>query len=427
MDLSIARSEHHEVVVLACTGSLGAETSDDLARAVAEELRRGFPSIRLDLTATTFLSSAGIRSLFEIQRSTKSAGGNCFIRQASAVVKRVLDLTRLAPILMEPSAGDESPQSAHATGAKVLPAEEKRAAPDIVAGGVRLISLESASTGLQGRLIGSPAEALTGNVQRAREVRLERGHCGLGLAALADGRPVAERAGEWAAIAGAAFHRPPQPHVAIDYILPTAELVADVRVAAGLVWDGIPGGRAGYEPAGEEPFVRLDELFEALLGQTDAGTIAVVVAGEVHGLVGVELIRPLAEAGTTSSPLSGVRNETASWLSFSREPVFSRQTALIVGVVSRHDTAGAAAPFLRPVPDRGFASHCHAVVFPFRPLRRGGLDLAATVADLAAAAPLAVLHLVADPQPVLGSGRSELCRGSVWFAPLSVSEDERTA
>ena len=74
-----------------------------------------------------------------------------------------------------------------------------------------------------------------------------------------------------------------------------------------------------------------------------------------------------------------------------------------------------------------FASHCHAVVFPYRPLRRGGLDLAVTVTDLAASTPLAVLHLVADPHPVLGSGRSELARGSVWFAPLDVGEGETPA
>jgi hypothetical protein len=101
--------------------------------------------------------------------------------------------------------------------------------------------------------------------------------------------------------------------------------------------------------------------------------------------------------------------------------------AVIAGVVTRGGGSGLLADFVRPVPDRGFSSHCHAVVFPYRPLRRGGLDLAATVADLAASTPLAVLHLVADPHPVLGSGRSELARGGVWFAPLELGSGEVTA
>jgi hypothetical protein len=230
-----------------------------------------------------------------------------------------------------------------------------------------------------------------------------------------------------AAVAGAVFHRPPQPHAAIDYIVPTGDLLAEVNVLSGLIWEGIPTGRGGFEPAGDEPFVRLDELIEAVLAQTDATTIAIVVAGEVHGLVGAELIRPLGEARGGDTPVAGSRDVTATWLSFSREPVYARHTAVIAGVVTRGSGSGLLADFVRPVPGRSFSSHCHAVVFPYRPLRRGGLDLAATVADLAASTPLAVLHLVADPHPVLGSGRSELARGGVWFAPLDLGSGGATA
>jgi hypothetical protein len=65
--------------------------------------------------------------------------------------------------------------------------------------------------------------------------------------------------------------------------------------------------------------------------------------------------------------------------------------------------------------------HAHAVVFPLRPLKRGAGNLAATVDDLAASEPVAVMHLLGDPQPVLGSGQSELVRGSCWFAPLTLA------
>jgi hypothetical protein len=110
----------------------------------------------------------------------------------------------------------------------------------------------------------------------------------------------------------------------------------------------------------------------------------------------------------------------SSWLSFSREPVFARQTALIVGIATRSGD-GPLGGFVRGVPGRTFRTHFHGVVFPFRPIRRGGADLAATVADLAASRPLAVMHLIADPRPVLGSGVSEFVRGAAWFAPLAIA------
>ena len=419
MDLSIERVEHDGVVVLVCTGRLDAETGDELASAVADELRRGYHAIRLDLDATTFLSSAGIRGLFETQRSAKAAGASCFIRRASPVVKRVLDLTRLTPILME----GQSPQPA-----KAAPGPAAPVAADVTCGTVKLLGVERpAGAGVRGEILGRPNDAVAGRAAQGVARPLSRHSCGLGLASLADGQAAAARAGEMAAIAGAVFHRPPQPHAAIDYIVPTGDLLAEVNVLSGLIWEGIPTGRAGFEPAGDEPFVRLDELIEAVLAQTDATTIAIVVAGEVHGLVGAELIRPLAEAREGNTPVAGSRDVTATWLSFSREPVYARHTAVIAGVVTRGSGSGLLADFVRPVPGRSFSSHCHAVVFPYRPLRRGGLDLAATVADLAASTPLAVLHLVADPHPVLGSGRSELARGGGWFAPLDLGSGEATA
>jgi anti-anti-sigma factor len=419
MDLTIERVEHDGVVVLVCTGRLDAETGDDLASAVADELRHGYHAIRLDLAATTFLSSAGIRGLFETQRSAKAAGASCFIRQASPVVKRVLDLTRLTPILME----GQPPRAE-----QPVPAPAAPVAADVTCGTVKLLGVERPTGGgVRGEILGLPKQAVAGRNAEGFSRPLPRHGCGLGLASLADGQAAAARAGEMAAIAGAVFHRPPQPHAAIDYVVPTGDLLAEVNVLSGLIWEGIPTGRAGFEPAGDEPFVRLDDLIEAVLAQTDATTIALVVAGEVHGLVGAELIRPLAEAREGDTPVAGSRDVTATWLSFSREPVYARHTAVIAGVVTRGGGSGLLADFVRPVPDRGFSSHCHAVVFPYRPLRRGGLDLAATVADLAASTPLAVLHLVADPYPVLGSGRSELARGGVWFAPLELGSGEVTA
>ncbi|MFM8734789.1 MAG: STAS domain-containing protein [Pirellulales bacterium] len=413
MDLSIDRVEDGPHVVLVCTGRIDADTGEELVRAVSDELRLGHHALRLDLEATTFLSSAGISRLFDTQRAAKAVGGTCFVRRASTTVKRVLDLTRLSPLIMEDAAGRSAAEAARPPA--------RGAARDIACGTVRLLAVEPPSGPLRGALVGRPGEVVAGRGVTETYRRIPRHGCGLGLAALADGHPAAMRAGETVIVAGHVFHRPPQPHAAVDYVVPAGELLADVGMLAGVLWEGLPAGRCGFEPSGDEPAVRLDELVEAVLGLTDAPVVGIVVAGEVHGLVGAELIRPLAEADAADAPVAGTRAVTANWLSFSREPVFARHTAVIAGIVARPPCGGRIAEFVRAVPGRGFASHCHAVVFPYRPLRRGGLDLAATVGDLAVSSPLAVLHLVADPQPILGSGRSELVRGAVWFAPLDVA------
>lgn len=412
MDIGIERLQRGDGVMLAVRGRLDAECADELRHATEEELRRGFHAITLDLDGVTFLSSAGIRVLFEAQRAVKAAGGSCFIGTASEPVRKVLDLTRLTPILME--------------GVPTAAAGAGRAAPprraDVRVGDLLLVGLEPCgSTVLPGTLVGSEA-ALDGAVPPAADHRLPRHAFAIGLGALAESGPLAERAGELLAACGAVFHRPPQPFAAVDYLIGSGDLVPEVRFAMGLIWHGLPAGRAGFESATEDA-VRLDDLAAALIDRAGRDTIAFVVVGEVHGLVGVELIRALASATPADRPRAATRDAAARWLEFSREPVHARHTAVVVGVATRETAAAPLAGFVRPLGRGGLHGHAHAAVFPHRSLKRGAIDLAATLADVTAAEPLAVMHLLGDPRPVLGSGQSEFVRGGCWFGALAVTED----
>lgn len=414
MDISVTRRDSPDALVLAVSGRLDAEHAGELARVVDDELRRGHHAIALDLADCGFLSSAGIRVLFEIRRAAQGVGGTCLIRAASEPIRKVLDLTRLTPLLME-SAAARVPASD-------TPPRRSAVIVDVQCGAVQFIGLEGAGRApLQGRLIGRADAAFAGRMPAAGRVPLPRCAFAIGLAALADAGPLAERAGEVLAACGTTFHRRPQPFSAIDYLAAAGELVPEVDVAAGLVWEGIPAGRTGFEPAADADAVTVDELAAALLEQTTDDTIAIVIIGEVHGLVGAELIRPLAAASAADRPGVAGREIAARWLSFSREPVHARRTALIVGVATRGPAPGPLADFVRPLGAGTVQGHFHAAVFPLRPLKRGSGDLATTVADITAAEPLALLHLLADPEPVLGIGRSQLVRGRCWFAPLAVT------
>jgi anti-anti-sigma factor len=409
MDIRTERHARDDGLTLVVAGRLEAETGGELARLVDEELRRGLNAIALDLAGVTFLSSAGIRVLFETHRAAQATGGTCLIHAASEPVRKVLELTRLAPLLMAGAAA-APPRAA---------ARPPTTATTLHAEGVTLVGREPPTGCLQAVAVGAADDAARWSVKHP----LPRHACGLGLGAIADEPPVPRRAGELVAACGAVFHRPPRPFTAVDYLVGTGDLVPAAQFIRGLVWHGLPSGRAAFEPAADEPAVPLDALAAVALAQSDASTAAFVAAGEVHGLVGAELIRPLDEAAPGDALGAADREVAARWLSFSREPVHARRTALAVGVVCRGRPTGPLADFVRPLGRDDLHGHVHAVVFPLRPLRRAALDLAATVADLAASEPLAVMHLLDDPEPVLGSGRSEFVRGCCWFAPLAIREE----
>jgi anti-anti-sigma factor len=418
MDIRIECVPQVDGVELAVVGRLDADSAGELRHAVAAEVRRGEQRISLDLAGVTFLSSAGIRVLFETQREARSAGGECLVRVASAPVQKVLELTRLDAILMRP-AGHAAPGAAAAAVCR-----------EIDAAGVRLVGVERPPAGaVRGRLLGS-AGALSGAGGRAERLAVKPHVFAFGIATLADDAAPVAAAGELLAACGAVFHRPPRAFAAVDYLLGRGELVPEIDVVTGLAWEGLPAGRSGFEPAGESPSVGVADLAAALLDEAEADALAVVFAGEVHGLVAAELIRPLAEATPFDHPLAGSSPVAAGWICFSREPVHAGRTAIVAGVVTRSasgtrgDVAAALGGFVAPLGGADVSGHLHAVVFPHRPLKQTAGDLAAVVADLAASEPVAVVHLMADDRPVLGSGLSELVRGRCWFAPLTLAGGE---
>jgi anti-anti-sigma factor len=418
MDITIERravGAAGDAVELVIAGRIDAETGPELEQAVAEAIAAGRRTIRLDCAAVGFLSSAGIRSLFNCSRAAQAAGGRCRVGAAHPSVARVLELTRLDTILCESTAAGP------AAPADDLPP----VARDRSVGGLALVGLEPpGSQRLTGSLLGETANLA--DASRPAELRtLSTSAFGLGLAAVAGHASPRVIAGEMVAACGGVFHRPPQPFAAVDYSLPHGAFLPSVQVVTGLFWEGVPRGAAGFRPAADAAAVPFDELAAVLLEESQADAIALVLVAEVRGLIGAELIRPLAEATAQDQPLAAAPTVTARWLSFSREPVHARHVALVVGVAARPGREGALSSFVRPLGAAAAMGHAHAVVFPARPLPSAAADLSTLVAEIATAEPLAVLHLLGDPLPVLGSGQSEFTGGCCWFAPLDVAAGGR--
>ena len=433
MDLSIdaiITGTAGDRVDLVARGRIDAETATELEAAVEAQLRLGRHTIRLDLGAVGFLSSAGIRALFNVHRAAKGAGGSCLVSRSSEPIHRVLTLSRLAPLLMEPGAIDRPaplpapmPAPIPAGGAgRDAPPPAAAPLPTESVGEIVLVGFDGAAAApLEGVVIGSPAWRSGGGTTDETPRRVPREAFGIGIGALADDGPAVTCGGELLAACGSVFVRPPRPFGVPDSLVGSGDLVPSIRLATGLFWEGTPRGHTGFEGGGGAG-VALDTLLGILLERSGGEAIAVLVVAEVLGLVGAELIRPIAAATADDHPAAGRAEIAARWLSFSREPCHTGRTALVVGVATR-GARGALGEFVRPF--GSVTAHLHAAVFPHRPLRRGATEPAEIVAALGGMSPLAVMHLLADPAPVLGSGRPELVRGACWFAPLEVRGPRR--
>jgi anti-sigma B factor antagonist len=387
------------------TCRLDAEGQEQLVQEIDRLLRSGEHVVQLDLAAVAFISSAGIGAILAASKKLKAAGGGLVVVAASPQVSRVFQLTKLDTLVGLNAAAVAAASAADGTTSEAT------------IGDVRLVALtrppprETAATVVA--FGGAPAVFDLASASFA---------LGLGTPD-ADAASPLVHAGELVVAAGCLFHRPPAADPRIDWVVPQPGLAARLALVGGIAWEGVPAGSAGFEPANADSTVSLDALARALVAAAGGKPVAFVAVGEIHGLVGVELVRPLAEATAVDHPRTGAADVAARWLSFSREPVHARQTALVVGVAAPASRADPAlAGVLRPLDPAGDATllgHVHAAVFTFRPVRRDPGNLARLVASLAEAPPLAVMHLLADPAPLVGHGRSDFIRGVVWFGPLA--------
>jgi hypothetical protein len=153
---------------------------------------------------------------------------------------------------------------------------------------------------------------------------------------------------------------------------------------------------------------------EALIELSGSDLIAFVALAEAAGLVGASLQRSPA-----MRPLSLDLPDVRDWMLFTTQWTKERSQVLLVGVAGRR-IPECAASFMRPMKtDAKVMAHIHGALFPYRPVQRGELPYAKTVAEIFThSTPSTVLHLMADTRPFEGVGESDLLRGACWMGPL---------
>jgi anti-anti-sigma factor len=404
--MEIIRQEREGALELLVRGRLDGYWAHHLSSAIDEVLREGIHTLALNLSETTYVSSAGLRVLVDAYKQFAGVDGAFRVAEPSPAVKQVLDLAGLGPLLC--------PARGAARAAAPQETVERREADgcvfetyDVAPGGV-----------LRGRLFGEPERLPRAAFEDGpcEVLEIPRDVCALGLGAFGEGYAACrDRFGEFLAVAGNAAGQPTDGTNYPDYLVASGTFVPRVTSLYGLAWRGAFPKLLRFETIAARGPLPLSGVLDACLESTAGKPTAVVLVAESAGLLGAALKRSPAGGGEDLFAHPGVRQ----WLSFSPERGFARSVAVVAGVAARAPSPPLA-PFLRPlgaVP--GLMGHFHAAAFGYLPLQKGKIDLAPVVARLFDSGGLrGVLHLLSDDRPTAAAPQSDFLRGACWFGPL---------
>ena len=436
--MEITTHIHEERCVLELNGRLDANWSEHVGQAIETAIRSGQHHIDLDFGKIHYVSSAGLRILIKYFKQLKSARGSLRIVRPTADALEILNLSGMSSLLVHhPSttpAPPTSPAAASATAPAIAsatanasataPAPAPAPAPprEWQHEGVAMAAYElDPQARLTLELVGHPENFGQGSLQAAEStvVRCASDVIAVGLGAF--GRQADDtrtRFGESLAVAGTALSMPTDGSSLPDYQVTEASLVPELSLLYGLVARGAFRHLLRFEAAASpRGTLGLSSLLNAALETTATGAAGFVILAESAGLVGATLRQsPALADGRSPWEFPAIRD----WLSFTTERTDERAVILITGFAVRTPSP-ATASFLRPLGSTAAAllAHCHAAVFPYRPLPKGRLDLMESVTSLLGTdSAQTVLHLMSDDRPFEGLGETDLMRGACWVGPL---------
>jgi len=240
----------------------------------------------------------------------------------------------------------------------------------------------------------------------------------VGLGALGhDVQDCRERFGHLMAVAGAVVYQPTDGRGVPDYQLQGGSFLPDAQILTCLSCEGLFAHLVRFETVPSAGPVPLSELVSACLEIVKADAAGMVLVAEAASLVGRSLERsPLLDGSVAASLPPGGGSARA----------VTPCVTLAVGVAARAERS-ALASFLSPLGKRSWpAGNFHAAAFSPRPLTRGELDLAATVAGLFEEGTLdKILQLSHENNDQAGAQESRFVRGACWLGPIAEIESDR--
>ncbi|MFA5190973.1 MAG: STAS domain-containing protein [Verrucomicrobiia bacterium] len=415
--MEITHSATAESTEIRLKGRMDAVWSDHVARALADCVRSGQHSIALNMAEVDYISSAGIRILVLYSRQIKTIQGRFTVINASVNVKKVLEMAGLQALLHAENARAAAAAKAAEAPARKVSVEQAGATVDV-------FDLQADGT-LRVSWPGSPKAWLEGRTDPATcsLVEFPVNVMGLGLGAFSSGDTSdAERFGEFLAAAGTAVCQPADGSNKPDYMLLQGALTPTIKVAYGMLGRGSFARLLRFDKGPQQPSLPLSAIAKACLDAVQSDAAGVVMVAETAALVGASLQKTPSDAATASQPANIFAfPEIREWLSFTAETAFANSICLISGFVASK-ARGAQLSRLKPLVASGeLCGHFHAAAFPYRPLRKGRVEMNETVQPLFENEHvLGMLHLLNDWREASGAGESRLLRGACWCAPLVI-------
>ena len=395
---------------LAIRGRLDSYWADHLAARLSEVIQKGHHHLRLNLSATSYLSSAGIGILVQFYRQLHGIGGSLLIVEPSAPVEKVLAISGLSQLLLTPAAERGRAGDAQDRVKKVE-----------IQGIRHEVYDQAPGETLKFRMVGDP-DLLRGcrfGEEHATTIPFPDTGFALGLGAIGpDSASCRDRCGEFLAVAGAGAYLPTDGTNTADYLVSAGSSVPDMCVLYGIECRGNFSHLARFEATSDHGAATLSALAESALSIVDAEAVGLVIVAESNGLIGAALRRSPAIPADQDAPFSFPK--IREWLSFTPERVFTHSVTLLAGVAQRTGE-GELSSMVRPLGGgAALSGHFHAAVFTYGPLQRGRIEQRAVVTKLFETERLqSVLHLLNDDRSIVGLGQSEFTRGACWIGPLS--------
>lgn len=404
--MEITRDASGGFVVMRLSGRLDANWCQHVEKALTDVAKGGDHHLHVDMAEVTYISSAGIRVLLTCHKQLRAINGAFGVVRPSDAVRSILELSGLEMLI----ASDRAPRARASEEDRTHERETAR---------YQVFGLSPGSMRLE--TVGDPALLPRGAFSPGNARPFDARSVAVGIGAL--GRQSDEglaRCGEFLAVAGVAAFQPSDGSSRPDFMVSEGALVPEGQLVLGLQAEGDFQTLARFETAGEVRAVSLTELAGAALelGRTEVAVIVGIT--ETAGLVGAALRKSPAGSPTSADSRFSFP-EIRDWLSFTSDRAHRDSTSLLVGVVaragSRYDS------LLRPLGrDAGLVGHIHAAAFPYRPLRKGRIELQPSVTGLFDGSSFqALLHLICDPRGFKGAGESEFIRGALWIAPVEGS------
>jgi len=397
-------------IVLNVAGRIDANWSGLLDSTLDKEVREGNYTIELNMKNVGYISSAGIGIFVKFYKLLKSVNGYLYISEVSENVKSVLNLVGLTEVFKTIEATDSSNMSSDITNEKIEVIKD-----------VKYFN-QKLNTGkpLTCYLSGNP-ELIKHSGFTETNSRIEKladNRYGVGIGAIGNSfNECVNHFGEFAEFGNIVAHLPGDGANKPDYAFKTGNYIPEIVSLYSVFFEGSFSHFIRFETVKNRLFVSLSELIETCINSNEITSAGMVILAETSGLVGASL---------NNSPLKNKQRlslfkfpEVREQINFTTEPAYDKMLTLITGIAVKNKN-DLLKPYTRPLSSTGdIRCHFHAVVFPYRPLKKENIDLKETIRTLFESEQVvSIMHLMSDDRETIGIGESEFIKGYCWIGNI---------